>query len=110
MKKIPLPKLEQANPISLKKLSPEVVQAKLEAKQKAVTARKSFGEIVVPEELTDPHHLIKAASKRLKRRDGWEDPKGLRSAPDEVLNLLVTKDSIDRTLKLADTLIKKRWG
>jgi hypothetical protein len=109
MKKIPLPKLEpnQATTISLKKLSPEVVQAKQEAKQKAVTARKSFGEIIVPEELTDPHPLIKAASKRLKHRDGWEDPKGLRSAPDEVLNLQISKDAIDRTLRLVDTLIKK---
>ncbi len=109
MKKIPLPKLEpkQAATISLKKLSPEVVQAKQEAKQKAVTARKAFGEIVVPEELTDPHPLVKAASKRLKQRDGWNDPKGLRSAPDEVLNLQITKDAIDRTLRLVDTLIKK---
>lgn len=107
MKKIPLPKLEQANTVSLKKLSPEVAQAKQEAKEKAVAARKATGELVVPEELTDPHPLVKAASKRLKQRDGWEDSKGLRSAPDEVLNLLVTKDAIDRALRLIDTLIKK---
>lgn len=109
MKKIPLPKLEpkQAATISLKKLSPEVVQAKHEAKQKVVAARKTVGELVVPEELTDPHPLVKAASKRLKQRDGWSDCKGLRSAPDEVLNLQVTKDAIERALRLVDTLIKK---
>lgn len=109
MKKIPLPKLEpkQAATISLKKLSPEVVQSKQEAKQKAVAARKTVGELVVPDELTDPHPLVKAASKRLKQRDGWSDYKGLRSAPDEILNLQVTKDAIDRALRLVDTLIKK---
>lgn len=109
MKKMPLPKLQpkQAATISLKKLSPEVVQSKQEAKQKAVAARKTVGELVVPEELTDPHPLVKAASKRLKQRDGWSDYKGLRSAPDEVLNLQVTKDAIDRALRLVDTLIKK---
>ncbi|GAB1394670.1 hypothetical protein MASR1M60_28340 [Rhodocyclaceae bacterium] len=109
MKKMPLPKLkpEQATTVSLKKLAPEVAQAKQEAKEKAVVARKTVGDLVVPEELTDPHPLVKAASKRLKQRDDWSDYKGLRSAPDEILNLQVTKDAIDRALKLVDTLIKK---
>ncbi|WP_199915236.1 hypothetical protein [Parazoarcus communis] len=47
-----------------------------------------------------------AASKRLRRRDGWPEGTLLRSAPKEVLNLSVTKDALDRALALADALIK----
>tara|TARA_R110001583_G_scaffold165276_2_gene317813 strand:- start:18435 stop:18857 length:423 start_codon:yes stop_codon:yes gene_type:complete len=47
-----------------------------------------------------------AASKRLRRRDGWPEGTRLRSAPKEVLNLSVTKDALDRALALADALIK----
>jgi len=61
----------------------------------------------VPVELSDPHPLVRAAQKRLKQRDGWSDPKGLRFAPDEILDLQITKDAVDRTLRLVDTLLKK---
>ena len=109
VKKTPLPKPKSARgvTVSLKRLPSEMVSAKQEAKQRASIARKTLGDIVVPEELTDPHPLVSAASKRLKQRDGWNDPKGLRSAPGEVLNLQVTTDAIARALSMVDTLIKK---
>lgn len=108
MKKIPLPKLksEQNASVRLTRLSPEAAEAKTESKQKAATIRKKIQEIAVSTELIDPHPLIKAASKRLKQRDGWTDHKGIRSAPEEVLNLQVTREAIDRALRIADALIK----
>ncbi len=109
MKKAPLPPLKPDRTVvaPLKWLPAEVVEAKQGVKQKAESIRKCTGEIVVPGELSAPHPLISAAAKRLKRREGWEDPKGIRAAPDEVLNLQVTKDAIDRALRIADTLIKR---
>lgn len=109
MKRVPLPrlKLNQTASVRLTKLSPDVVEAKVEARQKAAAARKRFEEVALSAELINPHPLIKAAEKRLKQKNGWTDPKGLRSAPEEVLNLQVTEDSIDRALRIADALIKE---
>ncbi len=109
MKRAPLPKIKAGHAayVLLNRLSPEMAQAKLDARQRAVADRFAVGNIVVPAELADPHRLTVAASKRLKRRQEWDDHKGLRSAPDEVLNILVTKGAIDRALRLLDTLIKK---
>lgn len=75
-------------------------------KEKAAAVRHRAGDVQVPSELSSPHPLVRAAAKRLKQRDGWPDAKGLRSAPDEVLNIEVTKGSLDRALLIADTLIK----
>lgn len=109
MKKVPLPPLKSGGTIiaPLKKLPTEVVEAKQETKQKAGTVRKAAGKVEVPEELTTPHPLIKAAAKRLKQKDGWLDPKGIRAVPEEVLNIQVTKSSLDRALRIADTLLKR---
>ena len=60
----------------------------------------------VPDELVGPHQLGRAAAARLKRRDGWDHPAGVRSAPKEVLDLQVTRNALDRALRLADTLLK----
>lgn len=62
--------------------------------------------ITVPAELVDPHPLTRAAATRLKRRDGWDHPAGVRGAPKEVLDLQVTRNTLDRALRLIDTLLK----
>jgi len=74
--------------------------------EKPMTALERIGTIEIPPELVSPHPLIRAAAKRLKKKTGWDNYKGLRSAPDEVFNIEVTKGSLDRALLLADTLIK----
>ena len=55
----------------------------------------------MPAELVDPHPLVRAAATRLKRRDGWDHPAGVRSAPKEVLDLQVTRNALDRARLLA---------
>ncbi|MEQ1770461.1 MAG: hypothetical protein ABL879_11535 [Devosia sp.] len=42
----------------------------------------------------------------MKRRDGWDHPAGVRSALKEVLDLQVTKNTLDRALRVVDTLLK----
>lgn len=103
-----LPDVAEASlpPVRLHTVEPIKQQARETAQQKAFAYRKTVGTISVPDEMTDPHPLIRAAAKRLKRRDGWTDPKGLRTAPNEVLNLNVTSSSLDRALRIMDTLIK----
>jgi|AntDeeMinimDraft_6_1070357.scaffolds.fasta_scaffold03886_1 hypothetical protein len=71
------------------------------------TALLRIGAVKVPDNLTAPHPLIRAASKRLKRKTGWNNHKGLRSAPGEVFHLEVTRSAIDRALLIADTLTKE---
>ena len=68
--------------------------------------RESQSNISVPAELRDPHPLVRAAAARLKRRDGWDHPAGVRSAPKEVLDLRLTRHTVDRGLRLMDTLLK----
>ncbi|MDP4533507.1 hypothetical protein Q9252_15280 [Marinobacter salarius] len=74
--------------------------------KKAPTAQERIGLIDVPEELESPHPLIRAASKRLRRKTGWDDYKGLRSAPGEVFHFEVTRGALDRALLIGDALIK----
>lgn len=106
--KAPLPKLDPtaASRVNLLLPSEGEIQTKRATKEKAVVSRQLAGNIQVPSELVSPHPLVKAASQRLKKRDGWTSEKGLRSAPGEVLNIEVTKGALDRALLIADTLIK----
>ena len=68
--------------------------------------RKSQTILSVPAALVNPHPLVRAAAARLKRRDGWDHPAGVRSASKEVLDLQVTRNTINRALRLMDTLLK----
>jgi len=110
MKKAPLPKLkgdwEVLAPI--KRLSDEMITVKVEGRVKAKARAKEIKEQETPvvTELVDPHRLVRQASKRLKARDCPQDEKGIRSDPATVLDLEVTKGSVDRALLLADQLIK----
>ena len=109
VKRTRLPKLKQEGAVSiaLKRVPSEMLQAKQEVKRQSISARQSLGKTVVPLELIDPHPLVATALKRLNQRSGWDNPKGLRSAPSEILNVAVTPDSIDRALVMVDTLLKK---
>lgn len=104
----PLPELatKAAPRIRLTKPTDSEIQARHVAKEKVSASRQQAGNIEVPPELIAPHPLIKSAARRLKQRDGWSSEKGLRSAPGEVLNIEVTRASLDRALLIADTLIK----
>ena len=62
--------------------------------------------LVVPPDLVNPHPLVKAAAARLRRREGWNQPAGIRSAPKEVLDIQVTHEMLERALLLMDTLLK----
>ena len=48
------------------------------SRKKATTAQERIGFIDVPEALESPHPLIRTASKRLRRKTGWDNYKGLR--------------------------------
>ena len=108
MKKAPLPKMKgvQDFAISMERQSDEAIAAKKDAKENAKSRQKEIEAISVETELSDPHALVKQASKRLKSRDCPVDQKGLRSDPEEILDLIVTRGSVDRVLLLADALIK----
>jgi len=106
--RLPLPKAPELDNYPMPvRLSPHYDQTNPEIpSQKPATALERIGQIEVPTELSSPHPLIRAAEKRLKKRAGWDDYKGLRSAPGEVFHIEVTRSALDRALLLADTLIK----
>lgn len=108
MHRVKLPPLKQSDPVAtgLVKLPAEKVAVKVAARRMAARVQKEVLPLPPPEEAGPPHPLVTAASKRLRSRDGWPEGTLLRSAPKEVLNLLVTKDALDRALALADALIK----
>jgi hypothetical protein len=53
------------------------------------------------------HPLVQAASRRLQQKAGWDSPKGLRSAPAEVLNIEVTAEEIERATNLANLVVQR---
>ena len=109
MGRAPLPPLRQSSAVStgLVKLPPESAAAHDEARRTAAKVRKEALAIHPTTEIgSAAHRLVSATSKRLRRRDGWPEGTILRSAPTEVLNLSVTKGSLDRALAISDALIK----
>src|SRR5690606_16336719 len=104
-----LPTIDKAKlpHVFLRRIDIEHMEAQTQASRREREARDAVGPIEVPTELSKPHALTRAASKRLKQRDGWTNEKGLRSAPGEVLNIEVTRSSLDRALLLFDVLIKE---
>lgn len=107
-RKVPLPALpaevrDLAGPIPLSEHEAAMHARIRDAHQQN---RESLASISVPAELVDPHPLVRAAAARLKRRDGWDHPAGVRSAPKEVVDLQVTRNTLDRALRLTDTLLK----
>lgn len=106
-KKIPLPPLpaKTCSFVEVSKLSEQEISKKLDAKAKKQAT--PIETINVDAVLTEPHPLIKAAQKRLSMKTGWNDERGIRRAPTEVLDISVTPDSLDRALRLMDALVKK---
>ena len=107
-RKVPLPALpagarDLAGPIPLSEQEAAMHARVRDALQQT---RESQSPVSVPAELVDPHPLVRATAARLKRRDGWDHPAGVRSAPKEVLDLQVTRNTLDRALLLMDTLLK----
>ncbi|TXL66882.1 hypothetical protein [Zeimonas arvi] len=104
----PLPALPPSVPATttLTPLSTEQRKKRTVARNTVKRVKASYPKIEVPADLVAPHPLVREASKRLKHRDGWDSPPGLRSAPKEVLHLEVSRESLDRALRLVDTLIK----
>jgi len=106
-RKVPLPSL----PAGARGLSGPIPLTEQEAPTHARVrdalqqTRESQPNLSVLDELVDPHPLVRAAAARLKRRDGWDRLAGVRSAP-KVLDLQVTRNALDRALRLADTLLK----
>ncbi len=108
MRKVPLKPISQRTPPALGPipLSPEQRKTRAVIRDAVAKAKVARPSIEVSTALLAPHQLVRAAELRLKRRDGWDSETGLRSAPNEVLHLEVTRENLDRALRLADTLIK----
>lgn len=109
MNRVPLPELKQelVSKTGLVKLPPEQAEVREAMRKASAQLRKELN--VAPLPVQTPaslHPLVRAASERLRRRDGWPEDTLLRSAPKEVLNLSVTKASLDRALGIVDTLIR----
>ena len=107
-RKVPLPVLAAraralSGPIQLSEQ-----EAAMHARVRAALQQTREGQASnsVPAKLVEPHPLVRAAAARLKRRDGWDHPAGARGAPKEVLDLQVTRNTLDRALRLMDTLLK----
>jgi hypothetical protein len=105
-RKVPLPALpagarDVSGPIPLSEQEAAMHARVREALQQT---RERHPSVSVPAELVDPQPLVRAVAARLKRRDGWDHPAGVRSAPKEVLDLQVTRNTLDRALRLMDTL------
>lgn len=108
LKKTPLPQLP-ANSCSFIEVTALSEQEVLEM----LAAKNTIKERVIPvvtihvdEVLSNPHPLIKSALKRLSIKSGWNDERGTRKAPTEVLDIAVTPDSLDRALRTMDALVK----
>ncbi len=79
--------------------------AEEQAKNRAEQRVQLLGDVSQFDALTSLHPLISKTGKKLRQRSGWDDPKGLRSAPGEVVDLEVTRGALDRALDLANRLV-----
>jgi hypothetical protein len=106
--KPPLPALAAGSrmPLGPTPLSPDEAALRARVQEATQQTRESQPPMGVPYELVEPHALVRAAAARLEQRDGWDHPAGVRSAPKDVLNRHVTLNSLDRALRLMDTLLK----
>ncbi|WP_232419690.1 hypothetical protein [Methyloversatilis discipulorum] len=108
MRRVPLPELKVpwSVPTRLVKLPTEQLAGREATRKRATRVRKETALVPLPEAASAPHPLVLAASRRLRKRHGWTESSPLRSAPNEVLNLSVTKGALDRALAITDSLVK----
>ena len=101
--KTPFPKRKDDPIISIHVKPPDT---KIIAKKKEVTYRRpSIPEIVVPEVLKEPHHLIKTSCTILS--SGKSDSAGILIPLDNhCLDMRVSRESLPRSLRIMDALIK----
>ncbi len=104
--KTPLPALPEnvRRFVDITRLSDQEAAKRFIEKQERQSAAPEA--VIVQEILTEPHTLVKAALKRLSVKSGWRDERGVRAAPNEVLDISVTPGALDRALRLMDALIK----
>lgn len=107
-RRLPLPALPAGvyPPVGPTPLTEEELAIRSSVRSVLLKTRQEQPPIVVPNELVDPLPVIRTTAARLRQRDGWSDPAGVRGAPKEVLNIQVTRDCLDRALRLMDTLLK----
>ena len=107
-RKVPLPSLAAGTPAPSgpTPLSEQEAALRARVQDTLLKTRQSQPTISVPSELVDPHPLVRAAAARLRQRDGWDHPAGVRSTPKEVLDIRVMRNSLDRAMRLMDTLLK----
>lgn len=107
-RKLPLPALPEGvrTTVGPTPLTEEELAMRSSVRNALLKTRQEQPPISVPNELVDPLPEIRAAAARLRQRDGWSNPAGIRSALKEVLNIQVTRDCLDRALRLMDTLLK----
>lgn len=74
-------------------------------KAKSAAVRHSIPADAVMTETEKLHPLARAARRRLKQKDDRVDPKHLRHAPKEVLDIEVTPGSIDRATSIASAML-----
>ena len=93
-RKVPLPALAAGTPAPSGPTPHSEHEAALRARvpDTLLKTRQSQPTISVPSELVDPHPLVRAAAARLRQRDGWDHPAGVRSAPKEVLDMRARND------------------
>jgi len=104
----PLPALPPGTPTphGPRPLSEKEAALRTRVHDAVAQVRKGRPPMNIPTELEDPLPLVLATAERLKRRDGWDHPEGVRSAPKEVLDIQTTIGSLDRALRLMNTLLK----
>ena len=105
----PLPpaKAGQQQDLRLIPLSEEEYQRWLAKRAQREATRQLISPDSIAADAAMLHPLAKAAQKRLSQKDGWSDPKQLRSAPKEVLDIQVTKSSIERAVLIANVVLKE---
>jgi hypothetical protein len=105
----PLPQMKEESIIEIQPvkkqnrlLDPEQAQ---EAAQKTACGKEKESQIIVPKTLIDPHPLVVKAEKSL--RSAKPDDRGiLRAYGPGVLSVVVGPNSIDRAMRILNTLIK----
>ncbi|WP_354601223.1 hypothetical protein [Uliginosibacterium flavum] len=101
MARVALPPLSKPPviPVSIKKISDTEQAQKAMKRKTASEIRRNVSQENPEQESTQRHPLVLAAAKCLSKAN--PSPKGLLSAPEEVLHLAVTQSSLDRALDLA---------
>lgn len=103
---LPCGKTEQGK-ILLTPISVQEQQLRATQRNQQAAMRQSISPEDITAEATKLHPLAKLARARLKRKDGWSDATHLRSSPKEVLDIEVTKHSIDRAAVIASVVVRE---